>query len=53
MQTEFDRAGSTYLIFSYHSTPEFVMITEKLSSPDTVLVYDIPDTLKDLIKTSH
>ena len=45
--------GTTYLIFSYYSTPEFVMVTEKLCRPDTILIDDISDTLKDLIQTSH
>ena len=45
--------GTTYLIFSYYSTPEFVMIMEKLCRSDAILVNDISDTLKDLIRTSH
>ena len=43
----------SYLVFSYYSTPEFVMITEKLCCSDTIFVDDISDSLKDLIKTSH
>ena len=29
------------------------MIAEKLCCPDAILVDDVSDTLKDLIKTSH
>ena len=42
-----------YMIFSYHSTPEFVVISKELCRSNAIFVDGIFNSLEYLVKTSN